>query len=125
MRAAVMTDWNLTVDDVPAPVPMPGQVLTRVLACGICGSDLHMLRHGPEQRRLAEELAAAPSADPLRAVSFEPSQPTVMGHEFCCEVVETTEGCANVAVGDIVVSMPVAFDEVGLHAVGYSNLYPG
>ena len=48
MRAAVMRDWQLRVDDLPDPVPGPGQVLTKVLACGICGSDLHMLRHGEE-----------------------------------------------------------------------------
>ena len=43
MRAAVMRDWQLRVDDIPDPTPGPGQVLTKVLACGICGSDLHLL----------------------------------------------------------------------------------
>ena len=52
VRAAVMREWELRVDDVAEPVPGPGQVLTKVLACGICGSDLHMLRHGAELRRL-------------------------------------------------------------------------
>ena len=50
MRAAVMRDWQLRVDECPTPCPGPGQVLTKVLACGICGSDLHMLRHGAEVR---------------------------------------------------------------------------
>ena len=48
-----------------------------------------------------------------------------MGHEFCCEVVELGPGCTNLTVGDVVVSLPVAFDAEGLHAVGYSNRYNG
>ena len=54
MRAAVMRDWQLRVDDLPDPTPGPGQVLGKVLACGSCGSDLHLLRHGEESRRLMD-----------------------------------------------------------------------
>jgi threonine dehydrogenase-like Zn-dependent dehydrogenase len=125
MRAAVMRDWQLRVDDLPDPVPGPGQVLTKVLACGICGSDLHMLAHGAESRRLSEELNAGREPDPMAPVTFDPAGDTVMGHEFCCEVVELGPGCTNLAVGDVVVSMPVAFDAQGLHALGYSNRYNG
>jgi threonine dehydrogenase-like Zn-dependent dehydrogenase len=49
----------------------------------------------------------------------------VMGHEFCCEVVELGPDVNNLAVGDTIVSMPVAFDPNGLHAIGFSNTYPG
>jgi len=125
MRAAVMKDWQLRVDDVPDPVPGPGQVLTKVLACGICGSDLHMLRHGEESRKLTEELQAGAAPDAMSMKMFEPDADTVMGHEFCCEVVELGPGCNNLAVGDVVVSLPVAFDADGLHALGYSNRYNG
>src|SRR5262245_52487648 len=120
-----MRDWKLSVEDVPDPVPGPGQVLAKVLACGICGSDLHMLQHGAEQMRLAAELAESAPPEPFKLVALEPAAATVMGHEFCCEVVETAPGCDNLAVGDIVVSVPVAFDPDGLHAVGYSSRYPG
>ena len=93
MRAAVMQDWELRVDDVAEPEPGPGQVLTKVLACGICGSDLHLLRHGEEaapadrgaRRRRATRPAAARSCSSRRA-------PMVMGHEFCCEVVDAGPG---------------------------------
>jgi threonine dehydrogenase-like Zn-dependent dehydrogenase len=125
MRATVMRDWQLRVDDLADPTPGPGQVLTKVLACGICGSDLHMLQHGAESRRLMEELTGDRPPDPMQIKMFEPGLDTVMGHEFCCEVVELGPGCSNLKTGDIVVSLPVAFDAGGLHAVGYSNVYNG
>jgi (R,R)-butanediol dehydrogenase / meso-butanediol dehydrogenase / diacetyl reductase len=44
MRAAVYVgDGRIAVDDVPVPEPGPGQVLVEVAACGICGSDLHLV----------------------------------------------------------------------------------
>ncbi len=125
MRAAVMRDWQLRVDDLPDPSPGPGQVLAKVLACGICGSDLHLLRHGAEARRLSEELAVDEPPDPMRPQVFRPDSDMVMGHEFCCEVVELGPGCANLAVGDVVVSLPIAFDAGGVHALGFSNAYNG
>ncbi|MEI8239173.1 MAG: zinc-binding dehydrogenase [Actinomycetota bacterium] len=125
MRAAVMRDWTLRVDELPDPVPGSGQALTKVLACGICGSDLHMLQHGEEMRRVSAELGLGSSDDPMSPKMFEPDHDTVMGHEFCCEVVELGPDCGNLKVGDIVVSMPVAFDATGVHALGYSNTYNG
>jgi threonine dehydrogenase-like Zn-dependent dehydrogenase len=125
MRAAVMRDWQLRVDDIPEPTPGPGQVLTKVLACGICGSDLHLLQHGEESRRLMNELNADRPPDPMQVTIFEPHLDTVMGHEFCCEVLDLGTGCTNSKVGDIVVGLPVAFDPAGLHAVGFSNIYNG
>ena len=50
MRAAVMRNQRLVVADVPRPEPGPGEVLVRTLACGICGSDLHALRHASPER---------------------------------------------------------------------------
>ncbi len=125
MRAAVMRDWKLRVDDVPDPAPGPGQVLTKVLACGICGSDLHLLRHGEESRRLMDELNVDRPPDPMQLKMFEPQLDMVMGHEFCCEVVDLGAGCTNLKVGEIVVGLPVAFDATGLHPLGFSNLYNG
>ncbi len=125
MRAAVMQNWQLQVDDLPDPVPGSGQVLTKVLACGICGSDLHMLQHGAEMRQMMASLQDGAEPDPMAPKTFEPQFPTVMGHEFCCEVVDLGPDCGNLKVGDIIVSMPVTFDNDGIHAVGYSNQYNG
>lgn len=42
MRALVYTGpWTLEVHDRPDPMPGPGEVRLRVIATGICGSDLH------------------------------------------------------------------------------------
>lgn len=125
MRAAVMRDWQLRVDDIAEPTPGPGQVLTRVLACGICGSDLHLLAHGEESRRLTEEFNDGRPADPMAPIMFDPAHDTVMGHEFCCEVVGLGPGAENLKIGDVIVSMPVAFDTQGLHGLGFSNTYNG
>jgi threonine dehydrogenase-like Zn-dependent dehydrogenase len=125
MRAAVMKEWELRIDDVADPAPGAGQVLTKVLACGICGSDLHMLQYGREMRAMMQELVGEEPDDPTRPQMFEPDHDCVMGHEFCCEVVELGPGVSNLGLGDRVVSIPGAFDATGIHAVGYSNRYPG
>ena len=125
MRAAVMKNWSLRVDDIPDPTPGSGQVLAKVLACGICGSDLHLLVHGEESRRLGEELAADTPPDAMRPVMFQPDHDMVMGHEYCCEVVEVGPNVNNLKVGDTIVSFPITFDEQGVHGVGFSNKYPG
>jgi 2-desacetyl-2-hydroxyethyl bacteriochlorophyllide A dehydrogenase len=125
MQAAVLRGGQLVVDEVPDPVPQPGQLLVRTLACGICGSDLHTVHHGEEMVALtrigeADALAAGLPA-PQR---MDLSRDVVMGHEFCAEVVEAGENTVH-QVGEIVVSMPIAFDPIGIHALGYSNHLPG
>ena len=45
MRAAVMRGDRFVVEERPMPVPGPGDVLVKVRACGICGSDLHYFHH--------------------------------------------------------------------------------
>jgi 2-desacetyl-2-hydroxyethyl bacteriochlorophyllide A dehydrogenase len=47
MPAAVYVgDGRIEVDEVPRPEPGPGEVLVEIAACGICGSDLHMVLEG-------------------------------------------------------------------------------
>jgi alcohol dehydrogenase, propanol-preferring len=49
VKAAVFNSFRrtvppvLTVEDVPRPMLMPGSLLLRVLACGVCRTDLHII----------------------------------------------------------------------------------
>ena len=78
MRAAIMRDHKLVVDDVPTPEPGPGEVLVKTLACGICGSDLHTLKHAEKLVEVSEKSGGVFNMDLQRDI--------VMGHEFCVEV---------------------------------------
>jgi L-iditol 2-dehydrogenase len=52
MKALVLTRYNiLEIKDVPKPVPQPDEVLVRVMAAGICGSDVHGI-DGSSGRRI-------------------------------------------------------------------------
>lgn len=124
MRAAVLRQGQLVVDDVPDPVPGPGQLLVRTLACGICGSDLHAVTHGEQLVALSEEAATA-STDPFTPKVMDLSADVVMGHEFSAEVLELGPDCTQRSVGDTVVSVPATFDASGIYAIGYANQYPG
>lgn len=49
LKAAILTSRHeapgefLQIEDVPRPQPEPGQVLLRVVACGVCRTDLHIV----------------------------------------------------------------------------------
>jgi len=64
---------DFAVQDVPVPACPPGGMLVRVLACGLCGSDLRTLRSGHHRVRL----------------------PYVIGHETSAEVVEVAPDAAT------------------------------
>ena len=68
MRAVVLHEGRLVLDEIADPVPGSGQVLVRTLTNGICGSDLHSL----------DVAEARP----------ETMEGTVLGHEFCAEVLD-------------------------------------
>jgi len=121
MRAVVMRSGGLVVEEVAVPRLQPGQVLAQTLACGICGSDLHALGHADQ----LVEMSSAVSGGGITPTVMDPSRDVVMGHEFTARVLEVGDNVGNCAVGDVVVSLPVVMDAGGVHAVGYSNLYPG
>jgi threonine dehydrogenase-like Zn-dependent dehydrogenase len=119
MRAAIAKSGRLRVDDVDDPIPGPGDVLVRVRACGICGSDLHALVHG---ERMVEQ-----SVEAGMPATFDPSRDYIMGHEFSAEVLELgpeTDG-APVQPGDLVTSIPIVFTPTGIETTAYSNIYNG
>ena len=119
MRAAVTRIGGVAVEDVDDPVPGPGQVLVRTLACGICGSDLHAAADLRRFARLAADAGGGMGGlDPERGVVF--------GHEFCAEVVEHGPGTKRtLPVGTRVCSIPVVVGPGGPEGVGYSNRFPG
>lgn len=113
-----MRDKKLVVDDIPEPEPGPGEVLVKTLACGICGSDLHALKHA---ERLVEATRRAGGLNVM-----DPARDVVMGHEFCAEVVDFGPATSrNLKPGTRVTSLPVLIREKGVFPVGYSNETPG
>lgn len=88
MAAAVLRDFGrLELGEVPVPVPGPGEVLCRVLACGICGTDLKIVRGAYRG-------------------TWPPELPFVIGHEWSGEVAALGPGTehSGLAVGDRVVA---------------------
>jgi threonine dehydrogenase-like Zn-dependent dehydrogenase len=118
MRAAVMRSKQLVVDDIPTPEPGPGEVRVKTLACGICGSDLHALKHAEAFVEASRRAGSVFTMDLGRDV--------VMGHEFCAEIVEHGPGTKkSLPVGTRVCSRPGLVRSDGVRSVGYSNETPG
>ncbi len=119
MRALVLRNGELLVDEVPEPVPGPGQILVEPLATGVCGSDLSAWQH-------TDEFLQASLDTDMKLYIFEKSKDLVMGHEFSSRVVEVGPGVTAYQPGDQIVTLPVALDDAGdAHCVGYATQYPG
>jgi len=72
--------------DVPEPVLGPGRLILEVGACGVCGTDLHILRG-----------------------EFIATYPCIPGHEFAGTVVTVAPDVAGFTQGDRVGVMPSVF----------------
>jgi threonine dehydrogenase-like Zn-dependent dehydrogenase len=120
MRAVVLRDGELVVDDVPEPPPPgPGQLLVETVACGICGSDLHTKSH-------TDQFLSANRAVGNLAQVFDPGRDVVMGHELSFRVLQTGDGVEGWKPGDAGTGYPVVTGADGaMRTVGYSNDYPG
>ena len=68
--------------DMPEPSPGKDELKIRVLACGICGTDIHIMK---------DEYVNYP--------------PVIMGHEYIGTVCEKGEDVKNFEIGDYVVSL--------------------
>jgi threonine dehydrogenase-like Zn-dependent dehydrogenase len=118
VKAVVCHQGALTTADVPDPEPAAGQVLLRVLRCGICGSDLHARRAGDE---LADVMVEAGYDRFMRA-----DQHVVLGHEFVGDVVDYGPGCRRkVRTGSPVVAFPLVRRGGEVHPIGLSAAAPG
>ncbi|GLZ51400.1 alcohol dehydrogenase [Actinomycetospora sp. NBRC 106378] len=69
-----MQDGRVGVVEVADPEPGPGEVVVDVLACGVCGSDLHCARHGAAVNAATRHALGVELLDIARPVS--------LGHEF-------------------------------------------
>ena len=78
LAARSTTPHDVVVEQLPDPVAGPGEVVCRVLACGVCGSDV-------SDAYVARKL------------------PAVLGHEVVGEVLHAGAGVTSVAAGDRVV----------------------
>ncbi|ORV86115.1 alcohol dehydrogenase [Mycobacterium interjectum] len=117
MRAAVLRDGRMVYrDDVPEPVPGPGQVLVGVKACGICGSDLHFAAHGDEVVEMTAQVAAGAGA-----MTVDLNSDVFMGHEFSAEVLEAGPDTETHPPGTPVTSLPLLLSSRGVEPIVYSN----
>ena len=82
MKALVLPEpGKFEIQDVPTPMPGPQEVLCRIRAVAICGSDPEIIRGG-------------------LAGTWPPSYPFIPGHEWAGEVVEVGEGVLDFKAGD-------------------------
>ncbi len=88
MKAALLyKPFDLRVEQMEIPKIGPNEVLVRIRAVGICGSDVHFYRTG-------------------RCGTFVVKEPLVLGHESAGEIVEVGENVTNVKRGDRVAIEP-------------------
>ncbi|MFE4856922.1 zinc-dependent alcohol dehydrogenase family protein [Streptomyces sp. NPDC056670] len=101
MKAAVISSPGVvSVETVDDPVPGPREVVVQVAACGLCGTDLHILQG-----------------------EFAPSLPVVPGHEFAGEVVAVGTEVHGLSSGDRVAVDPSLYcNECHYCRIGRNNL---
>jgi alcohol dehydrogenase, propanol-preferring len=93
MKAAVLRKIGagLTIETLPVPEPKPGQILIKVVACGVCHSDLHAI-----------------DGD----WTPHPALPLIPGHEVTGHVAALGEGVTDFKLGDPV-GVPWMFSACG------------
>jgi L-iditol 2-dehydrogenase len=90
MKAAVLQDVEkMVVQQVPDPVLAPNEVMLRVKAVGVCGTDLHIYQGHGNYNLDAQGRHIALS-----------KQPQILGHEFSGEIVEVGKEVSGLKVGD-------------------------
>lgn len=88
MRAIVIHQAkDLRIEEREVTQPGAGQVLVKLAAGGVCGSDLHYYNHGG-----------------FGAIRLK--EPMILGHEVAGEIVELGAGVVDLAVGDLVAVSP-------------------
>jgi L-idonate 5-dehydrogenase len=97
---------DLQIEERETPKPKAGEVLVRLGAGGICGSDLHYYHHGA-------------------VADFRLREPMILGHEVAGEIVEVGPGVTAVLPGDRVAVNPARYCGVCHQCrTGRANLCP-
>lgn len=118
MKAVVCKDRQLLLAERPDPVPGEGQVLLKVLRCGICGSDLHVRQH-------CGHWSGIMARSGYHALS-RPGAEVVFGHEFSGEVLEYGAGVSRkLKPGTPVVAVPALRRGREIDMIGLSEFTPG
>ncbi len=85
MTAAVLYEpGDVRVEQVPIPIPGPGELLVKVSACGVCGSDIPRMNFSGAHRH-----------------------PIICGHEFAGVVVQKAADVTDFSIGDLVSVPPL------------------
>jgi (R,R)-butanediol dehydrogenase/meso-butanediol dehydrogenase/diacetyl reductase len=93
VRAAVYRGrCDIRIENVAEPVPARGELLLRIAATGICGTDGHEYARGPSQ-------FAVPSRSP-----WGPPDGLIPGHEFAGTVIGVGQDAVGFREGDLVAS---------------------
>ena len=82
MKAGILRNGAIVVDDFPELVAGPRQVLCAVRACGICGSDLHAISHGDVIVRSFNERPVSEPAPDFQSAELDFGRDIVLGHDL-------------------------------------------
>lgn len=101
MRAArIFEDLSLRLADVPVPEPGPGEVLVRIHAAGVCGTDLHildgMIKPDPYPMTVGHEAAGVVEAAGAGAVLAPGDRVAVYNKIFCGACEQCLAGRPNI-----------------------------
>ncbi len=110
LGSKVWRNPRLEIVDKPIPKPNPGQVIVKVKACGICGSDVHMAQAKPDGYifypgltafpcTLGHELSGVVVEAAADAINRRTNQPFETGEPVCAEEMAWCGACRPCADG--------------------------
>jgi S-(hydroxymethyl)glutathione dehydrogenase/alcohol dehydrogenase len=91
MKAIVLAEveGQLTLEDIPTPQPRAGEVLVQVAACGVCHTDLHVIKGEvkfPLPGVLGHEVSGVVAEVPADVKAVKPGDPVVCSFIMPCGV---------------------------------------